>query len=337
MPTPENEIENLAAELVGEDVTLTNVTPDGVATLRRLYTLDGNKGYIAYIVVMSTHYEGQVETETLVYVGNDLQIKGIKRLQWNVSAAAPDWGYNPPSEEALVEFYNGLIGKDNETLGGVDLSTGATNTTTALVNAIIDAINTVDAVMNADVLTPEDDVFNFATELVGEGASLVKVDFAGAEFTKIIYKDENGKGYVAYIVVMSTHYEGQVETETLVYVGNDLQIKGIKRLQWNVSEAAPDLGYNPPSEEALVEFYNGLIGKDNETLGSVNLSTGATNTTTALVNSIIEAITKIDDLTTNSAEKVDYTARIVGIVILALAVICPIGIKVYTCVKRRER
>ena len=325
LPKTDEQIVSLAATLMGVEAdALVNITPTDAANLRRLYKDEGGKGYAAYIVVMSTHYEGQVETETLVYIGNDAKIKGINKLQWNVSAAAPDWGYNPPSEDEVDALYNRLVGKDSSAIGEVDLATGATNTTTAMVNSVIEALDVVEELIKLDMPTPEDDIKALAATLMGvEADALVNITPTDAANLRRLYKDEGGKGYAAYIVVMSTHYEGQVETETLVYIGNDSKIKGINKLQWNVSAAAPDWGYNPPSEDEVDALYNRLVGKDSATIpseGDAELKTGATNTSTAMVKSVSEALTAVDNYIA-SQRGVSYLPMIVGISIIALGIL----------------
>ena len=315
LPRSESEIESLAAELIGSDVTLTNITPDGTNYIKRVYRAEGGKGYIVYVVSISERY-GTIDTENLVHIGMNGAIKGIKKLTWSVSAAAPDWGYNPPSEDALTAFYSGLVGKDSSTIGSVDLATGATNTTTILVNTLTEALTAVKEIIKNDLPRPESEIESLAAELVGSDATLTNVTPDGTNYVKRVWRVEGGLGYVVYVVSISERY-GTIDTENIVYIGTNGAIKGIKKLTWSVSAANPEWGYNPPSEDDMVEFYNGLVGKNSNSIGEVDLATGATNTTTILVNTITEALTVASDLIKNDlprpeSEIIDLATGLVG-------------------------
>ena len=294
MPTPEDEVKALAGELVGEELELTDVTPEDTKYLKRLYKDNSGKGYIAYVASISEYY-GTVDTENIIHIGNDGKIKNIKKLVWAVSEAKPEWGYNPPSEEKLGEFYDGLNGKDSASLEEVDLQTGATNTTTVLVDSIKEALSAASELIKKDMPTPEEEVKALAGELVGAELDLTDVTPEDTKYLKRLYKDNSGKGYIAYVASISEYY-GTVDTENIIHIGNDGKIKNIKKLVWAVSEAKPEWGYNPPSEEKLGEFYDGLNGKDSASLEEVDLQTGATNTTTVLVDSIKEALSAASEL-----------------------------------------
>ena len=143
LPKTDEEIIALAETLLGADKgSLENVTPDDGGTVKRVYRDATGDNYAVYLVVISSHY-GTVETETLVHIDRDGVVKGIEKLTWKVSDPAPDWGYNPPNEETLETLYDSIVGKDSETMKEVDLTTGATNSTTSLVNSVLDAINAV--------------------------------------------------------------------------------------------------------------------------------------------------------------------------------------------------
>ena len=334
LPKTDSEITALASEMLGVSAdTLTNVTPEGTELVKRVYRDKGGKNYAVYTVVISSHYD-TVETETLVIIGNNGAIKGIKKLAWNTSDAAPEYGYNPPSDSEVDAFYNGLVGKDSETLCDVDLKTGATNTTKNMVDSLAEAIEKVKELAKKDMPTEEEKVIVLSAELLGtDAASLVDVTPDGNEYVRRIYRDKGGKGYAVYAAVISSYY-GTVESETLVHVDLNGAIKGIKKLAWNTSDAVPEYGYNPPSASEVDAFYNGLVGKDSGTIGSVDLKTGATNTTKNMVDSVIEGLEDVDALLVAEASPLP---RIVGIAVLSVSVI---GFLAYLIVpkfiKRRE-
>ena len=297
LPRTDEELVALSKELIGKDVELSDVTPENTTNVKRVYRASGNNGYVAYVYTISAHY-GNVDTENLVYIGNNGAIKDIKKLTWSVSDAAPDLGYDPPSDEKLTEFYNGLIGKNSSNIGDVDLTTGATNTTTTLVNTVTEALKVANEFISKDLPRQEAEIKALVVELLGEGTSLTDITPDGVSLVKKVYRADGGKGYAVYVATISAHY-GTVDTENIVHIGTDGTIKSIKKLTWSVSDAAPDLGYDPPSDEKLTEFYNGLIGKNSSNIGDVDLATGATNTTTTLVNTVTEALNVVDEIIKN--------------------------------------
>ena len=87
-----------------------------------------------------------------------------------------------------------------------------------------------------------DEIKGLAEKLVGDGASLSKVNNATGEYVKAVYVDANGKGYVAHVLVMSQY--GTAETETLVYINAEGKLAGVKKMVWKTSDAM--YGYVPP-------------------------------------------------------------------------------------------
>ena len=332
LPRTDAEIADLASQLVGEGANLTDVTPDGTKLVKRVYKDNGGKGYVAYALVISENY-GTVETETLIHVDNTGKIVNVKKLVWKTSDAI--YGYVPPTEEDVNAFYDRLINSNSETIGDVELVTNATNTSTNLVDSVKEALSVVEGLIKNDMPREESEVIILASQLVGEGASLTDVTPNGTKLVKRVYKDNGGKGYVAYAVVISPNY-GTVETETLIHVDNAGKIVNVKKLVWKTSDAI--YGYVPPTEEAVNEFYGKLTNKSSQSIGDVELVTNATNTATRLLESISEALAVVDTLIANNTEVAEnYTARIVGIVILSLGIVCPIALTVYKSIRRRRK
>ena len=320
MPTPEDEVKALAAELVGDGAAFTDVTPENTQLVRKIYKENSGLGYVVYTVSISEQY-GTVDTENLIYIGNDGAVRNIKKLTWSVSDAVPEWGYNPPTEEKMTEFYEGLVGKNSANIGEVDLKTGATNTTTKLVSSIAEALAAVDKLIAVDMPTPEDEVKALAAELVGEGTTLTDVTPSSASLVKRLYRADGTKGYVAYLVAISPNY-GTVETETLLHIDSEGKIVSAKKLTWKVSDAVPEWGYNPPTDEEVDELYDSLVGKDSESIGDVDLKTGVTNTTERLIGSVSAALECVDSIAQpDGGSKADSTARIIGIVGVSVIVL----------------
>ncbi len=290
LPKTDAEIIALAEALLGaEKGTLENVTPAETEFVKRIYRDANKKNFAVYTVVMSQY--GTVETESLIHIDKLGAIKGIDKLTWKTSDAM--YGYVPPTQEEADAFYERLNGATSETLGSVDLVTNATNTSTNLVNAIIEAFSEVDKLVRADMPTSEEEVVDLAETLLGaEKGTLTDVTPADADKIKRIYRDFGRGNYAVYLVVMSQY--GTVETETLVHIGSDGSIKGIKKMIWKTSDAG--WGYEPPAESEADAFYDRLVGANADTIDSVDVVTNATNTSGSLVAALKEAMTAVKTL-----------------------------------------
>ena len=302
LPRAESEIKELASELVGTDAVLTNVDLDEANSYVKLvYRVSGNKGYVAYVYSINERY-GVVDTENLVHIGTDGAIKNIMKLTWSVSDAVPEYGYNPPNADRLDQLYNDLAGKNTNNIGDVDLVTGATNTTTTLVNTLNEALKVVGELLKKDLPRAESEIKEFASELVGGGVQLTDItpDYV-CKYIKRIYLVSDNKGYVAYVHSVNERY-GNIDTENLVHIGTDGAIKNIMKLTWSVSDAMPEYGYNPPSADRLDQLYNDFNGKNTDNIGDVDLVTGATNTATVLKDSLVEALEKVKYYIENSSD-----------------------------------
>ena len=338
LPKTDAEIIALANALVGSGADLEDVTPEKRELVKRVYKDKGGKGYVAYLLVISQY--GIPETETLVHFTNNGKIAGVSKLTWKTSDAM--FGYVPPTEEVVDAFYaklkdnNSKTFKEKFTGEGVELVSNATNTATALVNSIVEAFGIVDDLIIKDMPTAEATVKSLAAALVGEGADLEEIAIGTNDYTRRLYRDKSGKGYVAYAVVISQY--GTPETETLIYNDNDGKIVGIKKITWKTSDAM--YGYVPPTEEVVDAFYAKLLDNDlasikaNFTGEGVELVANATSTSTRLVESIIEALEIVEE---NLPEPpVDTTPRMVGIIILAVAFASVAAVIVIKCVRRRR-
>ncbi len=305
LPRTDAEIEALAEELLeAEAGSLTFVEFEDGEYVKRILRDAAGKNYAVYTVVISQY--GTPETETLVHITNTGVIKKAEKLTWKVSDAVPEWGYNPPSEERVDELFGDLTDKTADTIGGVDVATGATNTATNLVTAMKEAIAKVTELAKKDMPTPEEDVIKAAEALLGaEAGSLTSVDFGDSDYIKRVYKDKSGKNYAVYTVVISQY--GTPETETLVHITNTGVIKKAEKLTWKVSDAVPEWGYNPPSEERVDELFGDLTAKTADTIGGVDVATGATNTATNLVTAMKEAIAKVTELAKNDMPTAEET------------------------------
>ena len=322
MPTPESDILTLAGQLI-EGADFKNVTPDNTKYVKRIYKDKNGKGYVAYVLVISENY-GTVESESLIHIGNDGKIKGIKKITFKTSDAI--YGYVPPTAEAIDAFYARLPGLALSTIDSVELVSNATNTSTNAVNSIKEALGEVDSLIKKDMPTSDADLYVLAEALVGEKLDLERVDIKNATYVRRVYKDKNGNGFIAYVVVISENY-GTVESESLIHIGNDGKIKGIKKITFKTSDAI--YGYVPPTSEAIDAFYARLVGKSTVTIDGVELVSNATNTSTNAVNAIKEALAIVDEILPEN-----NIPRIIGIAALVAAIISFVTVAVIIRKKR---
>ena len=334
MPRAEDEIISLAKALIGKDVDLDNVTPAETETVKRIYRASGGNGYVAYVLVISKNY-GTVESETLIHVGSNGKIVNVNKLTWKTSDAM--YGYVPPTEETVNEFYSKLPGKNSSEVGAMeqpDLVSNATNTSTNVRNSIVEALEAIEVLIKNDLPTAEETIISLGKELIGEDVELTDVTPGGMEYVRRAYRASGTNGYIVYAVVINTAYN-RVETETLLHIGSTGKIEGVKKLTFKTSDAM--YGYVPPTEETVNAFYERIIGKNASTVKDVDLVSNATNTSTSLVDAIVESIEVANALEAENSNAPANVARIVGIVVLVCAVIAFAAYKALPIINKRRR
>ena len=199
-------------------------------------------------------------------------------------------------------------GKNLIEIADVDVVSGATISSNAIKTAVSDAFAAlgqfVVTIPDDDLPTSETILLSYAREMVGMVDFFVNVTPGGGEYVKRVFQDSDGRGYIVYLVVMSQY--GTVETETLVYVGNNGRINDIMKLTWKTSDAM--YGYQPPEVEVVDAFYESLKGmnisdlRELEALESNHdglLVTNATSTSRGLVQSLIEGLEAVNTLRGN--------------------------------------
>ncbi len=285
LPKTDEEIIALAEQLLGASAgALTDITPEETEAVKRVYRDKSNKNYAVYTVVMSQY--GTVETETLIHIDSAGSVKGIKKLVWKTSDAM--YGYVPPTQEEADVIYNNIVGKDLDTIDGVDVVTNATNTSNSLKAAVKEAINAVKEDAKKLALPRTDsEIITLAEELLGTSAGAltdITTDISGD--VKRIYLDKKTANYAVYTVVLSQY--GTVETETLIHIDNNGTVRGIEKLVWKTSDAM--YGYVPPTQEEADVIYNNIVGKDLDTIDGVDVVTNATNTSNSLKAAVKAAL-----------------------------------------------
>ena len=237
----------------------------------------------------------------------------------------------------MANYTESFSGASKEEVEGVDVFAGATVSSTAIKNGVIDAINTAMGNFSEEpeaekLPREESEIISLARALVGSGTELVKVTSEGLEYAKRIYKAESEE-YVVYTVVMSRY--GYPETETLIHVDGEGRIKNINKLVWKTSDAA--YGYVPPTEESVNAFYKRLIGKslsDIVSLDGADLVANATNTSTNLKLAIAEGLEAIEEM---KRPEPSHAARTVGIAILSLSVLGYLTYRLIPAIIKRRK
>ena len=282
-------------------------------TISEVYRDVDGAGYVMTVNTVTSYTTGEPMTFS-IGINSEGTITGLKML---VYTETKDFGRDEYLNRFVGESAKGLIEKIEN--GGDLLVSGVTYSSKAFVLAMFDALNFAayldgreqpmlpgtDNSGNTDGNGEEPEIEMSDYELLRRMAALcgstyfteILISPNEAEYVKRLFKDENGGGYLAYLVVMSQY--GTIETETIVYVSADLRIAAIDKVLWSPSDAMPDYGFYPPSEEVVDAFYDRLIGAGtyelhyNFLVGDAELATGATSTSKNLVESIYEAFNMI--------------------------------------------
>lgn len=296
LPKTDDEIKAIASEMAGKEFTLSDFTVNSAPeTLKRVYSA-GDDGYFLYIVVPGDYVP--VATEALVHLNTDCEIVKVNLLSWIVGH-----GVEPG------DFADGFTGTNKDTVGDVELVTGATGTSLDFRDALEAAVITVSDGDEAK----ENLLLKKIEALVpnAEGFDPVELSADAPKSLKKLYKVVGYDGYVAYLITSTKYVD--VETESIVYINSNGKVGNIQILTWTVGH-----GVEPG------DFASALIGKGAEELGEVELVTSATVTAGNLRDAIVDAIGVIP---------VDYTPLIVGAVVLALSIACAVTVII---IKRRK-
>lgn len=298
LPRTDAELTELAKALVPEAKSFEDVTPSNAPeTLKRLYKAD-DKGYVAYILTRG--WGNSVANEGLVHINLDGEVEAINHLTWNVRHEVTADGYADK-----------FVGKDNWSVDGVDLITGATGTSGDFRSAVSDAVYTVTKIIprtDKKLLELVD-----KTVPMSSNFELVELPDDAPKTLRRLYKETLGRGYVAYIV--TTGWGGSIATEALVYFDTEGTIRNVNLLIWNVGHGV-EAG----------NFPDGFVGKNVDTVEDVELVTSATGTSSDLKNAIVEAFPYIP---THFP-----IARLIGIVILASAIAAAVTLII---IKKKRR
>ncbi len=234
----------IIAESMLENSSLKELSGEYADGIARAWADKAGGGY-AVLVKTKTQYVDP-DTETLVIVGSDGKVKSIKILTW---AHGENIGYTDA-------FVGSFAGKDEAGIDGIDAVTGATGTANNVKSAVKLALSAVKGIKEEKALA----------ESLIQGSSLEQLPFELPEGVKKAWADSNGGGYVL-LVNTKTEYVDP-DTSTLVAVGADGKVIGIKILTWAHGE---NIGYTD-------EFVGSFAGKGEADIDGIDAVTGATGT-----------------------------------------------------------
>jgi len=323
LPREEAEIEALAKALYGKGAeNLESSTPKDTAYVKRIYREEGKASFVAYAFNYSQY--GSPEFELIIHVNEKGKVEAINKLLWKVSDAKPESGYNPPTEDEVNALFESFVGKNAATLIPVDVECGATNTAGNAKAAVLEAFKFAKPTLPRE----KSEIDSLVTALYGEGAeNLESFEVYGHEYVKLAYKESGKSSYVAYAYAYSQY--GPPEFEFLVHVDGNGTVKAIEKILWKVSDAKPEWGYNPPTEDEVNALFESFVGKNAKELLSVDVECGATNTAGRVRDAVTESL-KVPFGSGGST----YLPRILGFVILSAAILTFVTLVI---MKKRRR
>ena len=264
LPKTDEEIKSLATEMVDGTPTLEDITlEEAPETLKRAYSA-GDDGYFIYIVVPGDYVP--VATEAVVHLDTECKIVKVNLLQWVVG-----------HDVGAGDFADGFAGADKDTVGEVELVTGATGTSEDFRTAVSEAVAYMASNTEEQLPTSDDGIKAIAAELAGKELTLEELPLTDAPETLKRAYSAGDDGYFAYIVVPGDYVP--VATEAVVHLDTECKIVKVNLLQWVVGH---DVGAG--------NFADGFVGADKDTVDDVELVTGATGTSEDFRNAVSEAV-----------------------------------------------
>ncbi len=269
---------------------------DGLpATVTAVYKAKGGEGFAVSLATTTSYSSGDMTF--VVGVDNSGKVTGVKLT-----------GYYESKDFGKETYPEGFVGKTEGDYEDIPVTSGVTYSSNAFKAAIGDAFTAI-KLANGETVEPapdpeakpkpadfareESEVISLAEELVGSSAGFKKLELSEAHENLLgMYKDRGGKGYAAYILVLSPDY-GTPESEALVYIDNSGKIKDTKKLLWKTSDAI--YGYNPPSQEEADAFYARLNGMNFSSVEGVLLVSDATKTSGRLISALKAALEAAED------------------------------------------
>lgn len=274
---------------------------------------DENRG--GHVVTLST---------TKGYTGKPINLTVGVDLNGKITGAIITATEETKDTDKVAAFAEGFKGADAAGVAGSALVSGATYSSTAVKNAIGDAMIALgyakatdgeDAPAdNGGVSTlSKEELYARALAMVDGATSLIRVQAEGLPTTaRAVFHDEGSGAYVLYLVTRT----GWVPTETegLVLVNKHGTIEKVEMITWTVGHG---VNYTP-------DYIQSFVGKNKNTVSHVELVAEATRTADNFA-------TAVDDTLEILFPNNDY--RFVGLTAIA---VCVILTAVYLVFKKRR-
>ena len=239
----------------GEFADPEELSEDMPDTVVAIYKELNGKGHV--VVLKTQGYASEIS----ITVGVDAEGKVTKAV-----VTAEQETHNKPGMDSYTDAFEGL---DDKGVSGVELFTGATVSSTAIKNAVVDALfalgygqaSSGGYVPPDPTLMTEEEIFAEAQRLDPDITSLrdITPDNADIRVNKL-YKSNNGK-YVAYVYTKGAYVD--MESEGVVVFNFFGSIEAISLTNWTVGGE----GAVNPTDKFVLSF----VGKDSATLGNVDL------------------------------------------------------------------
>lgn len=270
--------------------------------------------------VVTLEFKGY-ESTILMTVGVDAEGKITQAV---VTSEAETHG-----KAGMANYTDRFAGLDSAGVDAAELFSGATGSSTAIKGAVYDALVVLGYAEPKGENLPrsEEELLALAAEIMPKAKSFKNITPDDTTLLKRLYKDTAGNGYVAYVHTYAQH-GGGLESETLLAISPEGEILAVNNIFWKVGH---NLDYGPPpppTEEAVDAFFNRFVGVTRDEVSSVELITDATGTSLNVTDAVNEALVAIPSA--------DMTPRIVGITVLALALVGVCAVVVIKAVRRRK-
>ncbi len=229
--------------------------------LVKLYNV-GEQGYVAYLITLG--YGGIVANEAFVHISTQGDIVAVNHVTCVVG-----------HDIGLGDFAKDFEGKDYWNMDSVELISGATGTSGDLKSAIADATRVVvgRSLKSEEKLRELIDRYFYASCV-----EKMELSENAPDTLKALYREENGRGYIAYIVTIGSHSKAP-ESEVIVYFDNFGKIKDAEILVWTVGH-----------DTEPGDFADRLKGLTESELDGVELVSGSTGTSGNILQAVKDAL-----------------------------------------------
>ena len=299
------------AELAAVQASLSEVMPGG--EFEKIDTPDGAPETVT-AVYSDKVSGGKVVTLLTAGYGGEIAITVGVDAEGKITRAVVTKESETHGQAGMKNYTDNFAGLDADGVNGVDKFSQATISSTAIKNAIYDAMIALGYATVAEEVLPKTDSEILAAAEALAGGKLTPVSL-GEDAPATLKRLYEGDGvYAAYIVVPGEWVP--VATEGMLTFNSEGVILGVELYQWVVGHGKD---YTP-------EFLNSFVGKTAESITEVELVTEATGTSTDFRDAVAEALVY-------SVPK-SQIYRIIGIIVLVLAVAAPVAFVIY---KNRRR